>query len=90
MNPKSPLAVAFLFAVAIAATVSAGAIPGMPKDPAAVGLTGEPHRQYAMVLHDLGRRARFQQLADQAYDRHSLILESDRDPLDVMLRRTSA
>ena len=66
------------------------AIPHMPSDPAAVGLTGELHRQYVMLLHDLGRRARFQQLAEQAYDRESLILESDRDPLDVVLRRTAA
>ncbi len=65
-------------------------IAGLPEDPAAVGLTGELQRQYVMLLHDLGRRARFQQLADQAYDRASLILKSDRDPLDVVLRRTSA
>lgn len=66
------------------------AVRGMPEDPAAVGLTDEVYRQYVMLLHDLGRRARFQQLAEQAYDREALILESDRDPLDVLLRRTSA
>ncbi len=66
------------------------AISGLPQDPASVGLAGETYRQYVMLLHDLGRRARFDQLADQAYDREALILESDRDPLDVVLRRTSA
>ncbi|NQU75345.1 MAG: hypothetical protein HQ546_03390, partial [Planctomycetes bacterium] len=97
MNQKSLLAVVSLLASTVmgVATVSAGqkppaSIPGMPKDAAGAGLTGEPYRQYAMLLHDIGRRARFQQLADQAYDRQSLILETDRDPLDVVLRRTSA
>ena len=66
------------------------ALRGMPEDPAAVGLTGEVYRQYVMLLHDLGRGARFQQFAEQTYDRESLILESDRDPLDVVLRRTAA
>ncbi|NQT89256.1 hypothetical protein HQ560_20985, partial [bacterium] len=66
------------------------AIAGMPKDPAAAGLTGEPYRQYVMLLHDLARRTRFLQLAEQAYDRESLVLESDRDPLDIVLRRTAA
>jgi len=65
-------------------------IPGMPADPAGVGLTGETYRQYVMLLHDLGRRARFQALAEQAYDREALILDTDRDPLDIVLRRTSA
>ena len=66
------------------------AMRGMPEDPVAVGLTDESYRQYVILLHDLARRARFLQLAEQAYDRESLILESDRDPLDVVLRRTAA
>ncbi len=33
-----------------------GAFAGLPEDPAAVGLTAEPYRQYVMLLHDLGRK----------------------------------
>lgn len=79
--------------VVAAGKAKAGAkpgIPGMPGDPVAAGLTGERYQEYRILLHDLGRRARFQQLAEQAFDRESLILESDRDPLDVVLRRTTA
>jgi hypothetical protein len=68
----------------------ASAAENMPDDPAAVGLTGEAYREYVMLQYDLGRLTRFQELADQAYDAESLILESDRDPLDILLRRTSA
>lgn len=93
MNKKALFIAAFLL-VAGAATgaksAAAESMSGMPEDPAAVGLIGESYREYVMLLHDLGRRDSFQELADQAYDRESLILESDRDPLDVVLRRTSA
>jgi len=63
---------------------------GLPADPDAVGLDDELRRQYLMLLHDLARRARFAQLADETFDRQALILETDRDPLDVVLRRTAA
>ena len=50
----------------------------------------ELHRQFLALQHDLGRKDYFAQVADQALRPDSLILPSDRDPADVVLRRTAA
>jgi len=76
--------------VATSLVEAAATTPGKPLNPAAVGLTGETYREYVMLLHDLGRRTRFQALAEQTYDLQASIMDSDRDPLDVVLRRTGA
>lgn len=52
--------------------------------------TGEEDRQFAMLLHDLKQRSQFQRVAGQTFRRDSLVLETDRDPLDIILRRTEA
>jgi len=51
---------------------------------------GEAERQYAALKHDLARRDAFAAKASQVLRPEALILASDRDPLDVVLRRTGA
>lgn len=46
--------------------------------------------QYATLLDDLKKRSRFAQYAEQTYESEALILESDRNPVDVVLRRSAA
>lgn len=61
-----------------------------PAPPGSTYPAGEEDRQYAMLAHDLAHRADFEQVAAQAFRRDALILAADRDPLDVLLRRTKA
>ncbi|MCX6923268.1 MAG: hypothetical protein NT154_08680 [Verrucomicrobia bacterium] len=51
---------------------------------------GEADRQYEMLLRDLRQRPHFQHIAKETYRPESLIQEADRDPLDVILRRTAS
>ena len=51
---------------------------------------GECARQLAQLRKDLNNRGWFKRVTPYAYRPEALILESDRDPLDVVLRRTSA
>lgn len=60
-------------------------LPGHDGTPAT-----EAQRQYATLWHDLKQIKRFAPVAHQAFDRQALILETDRDPIDVVLRRTAA
>ncbi|MCX5682405.1 MAG: hypothetical protein NT049_01810, partial [Planctomycetota bacterium] len=50
----------------------------------------ELESQFAALQHDLGNRAHFAKVAKEALRPEALILESDRDPADVVLRRTAA
>jgi len=50
----------------------------------------ELERQFETLKHDLRNRRRFAQFADQTHRGEALILESDRGPADVVLRRTAA
>lgn len=59
-------------------------IPGRALPP------GEEERQWAMLVHDLANRAAIAARADQAFHPAALLQPSDRDPLDVILRRTEA
>ena len=43
-----------------------------------------------MVSRDLQQRAHFERVASETFRRESLILETDRDPMDVVMRRTEA
>lgn len=61
------------------------AVPGRVTTP-----TTELERQYAALVHDLNRRARFKRMAQETLRQDSLIHDSDRDPLDIVLRRTAA
>ena len=49
----------------------------------------ELEKQFVHLLHDLDKRAQLAALADQTFRADALILESDRDPADVVLRRTA-
>lgn len=69
------------------------AAPSAWLGPSAPGQTyppGEADAQFAMLSHDLRQRPHFQRVAAQAFRREALIWESDRDPLDVLLRRTQS
>lgn len=59
-----------------------------PEPPGKAYPPGETDRQYARLEHDLANRSTLEQVAVQTFRRESLILDSDRDPLDVLLRRT--
>jgi hypothetical protein len=51
---------------------------------------GEADRQWAMLVHDLTKRAAFASVAEQTLRPESLIIAADLDPLDVLLRRTAS
>lgn len=61
-----------------------------PTPPGSAYPAGEEDRQYAMLADDLAHRETFRRVADQTFRQEALILDADRDPLDVMLRRTEA
>ncbi len=50
----------------------------------------EPRQQYITLQHDLARRDMFEKVADQTFRREASIVETDRDPTDIVLRRTAA
>ncbi len=50
----------------------------------------EEARQYAILDHDLHHRDVLKRVAGQAFRPESLIFDADRDPLDVILRRTES
>ena len=50
----------------------------------------ETEVQYATLEADLRNRAHFDRVASEIYHREASILETDRDPLDIVLRRTTA
>ena len=51
---------------------------------------GEVDRQYRVLQHDLEQREKITARSTQTIRAEALILESDRDPLDIVLRRTRA
>ena len=53
-------------------------------------LTPEMLKQYLALEKDLTERAMFDKVAKQALRQDALILKADRDPVDVVLRRTAA
>jgi hypothetical protein len=85
----SPLLLAGLLAGAVAAKSG-------PEDPRWTDLGSRALRdldlqaQYAALQHDLANGAHFAEVAKEAFRPEALILESDRDPADVVLRRTTA
>ncbi|MHC4251450.1 MAG: HzsA-related protein, partial [Planctomycetota bacterium] len=72
------------------------AMPGRPAAVAAepvevvVDLDGELKTQFDDLVGQLKQRSWFKKIANQTYDYQSLILETDRDPVDIVLRRTEA
>jgi len=66
--------------VRFVSTDSAGLMIETPKN--------ETELQYEILRRDVQRRGHILRHAEQTFNRQSLILESDRDPADVVLRRT--
>lgn len=61
--------------------------------PTAPGLTypeGEADRQWAFLAYDLTQKPRFASFAPETYCADALVTDADRDPLDILLRRTTA
>lgn len=58
--------------------------------PAHAELLDEWQRKARVLHHDLSRREYFTEIADEVFRPASLILDEDRDPADVVLRRTAA
>lgn len=87
---RSAATMLLLLGVGLAA---ASAAPSAWLGPAPVGgayPAGEEDRQFAMLERELKQRAHFNRVAPETFRRESLILDSDRDPLDVLLRRSEA
>lgn len=51
---------------------------------------GEAERQWAVLAYDLTQTNRFTAFASETYRPDALVIPTDRDPLDLLLRRTSA
>jgi hypothetical protein len=84
---------AFIFSCLFLALHYAAAAPSAWLGPEAPGIaypTGEEDRQFEMISRDLQLRAHFERVAPQTFRREALIWETDRDPLDVILRRTES
>lgn len=89
LGPRARAAVGAL----ILCTCSTFAAPSPWLGPAPTGRAypeGETDRQFALLQHDLKRRAHFDRVAGETFRPEALIQASDRDPLDVILRRTEA
>ncbi len=54
------------------------------------GAPAAPPDEYAQLAADIANRGWFEKIAHQALRREALILATDRDPADVVLRRTAA
>ncbi|MDR0869693.1 MAG: discoidin domain-containing protein [Planctomycetaceae bacterium] len=53
--------------------------------------TDEEHlSEFLLLTRDIMQKARFDKIAAETYDKQSLILDSDCDPADIVLRRTTA
>ena len=61
-----------------------------PLPPGAAYPDGEADRQWAFLAYDLTQKPRFATFAPEAFCVDALVTDADRDPLDVLLRRTSA
>jgi hypothetical protein len=78
------------------AVIAAGKIDGLRRAVPAGGgagagaAAGGPPDELAQLARDIANRAWFERIADQALCPEALILQSDRDPADVVLRRTAA
>ena len=64
--------------------------PAPRKAPAPKTPATELGRQYQTLHRDVQKRAHFTKVAPQTFRSDALILDTDRDPADVVLRRTAA
>jgi hypothetical protein len=63
--------------------------PPRPLTPAEMQ-AAELDRQFATLSNDLAQRARFEKFAAETFHPAALVLPADRDPADIVLRRTAA
>ncbi len=70
--------------------LAAACLATAPGAPDAAYPEGEADRQFAMLAHDLRHRDSFARKAAETFRPEALILAEDRDPLDVVLRRSAA
>ena len=56
----------------------------------AADLATERDEQFLCLQHDIATRAAFDKVASETFRSESLVLADDRDPVDVVLRRTAA
>lgn len=61
-----------------------------PPPPGVAYPDGEADRQWAFLSYDLTQKPRFAKFAPEAYCAEALVTDADRDPLDILLRRTAA
>ncbi|MEI7902030.1 MAG: hypothetical protein WCK89_17395, partial [bacterium] len=61
-----------------------------PPAPGAAYPDGEADRQWAFLTYDLTQKTRFAGFAPETYCAEALVTAADRDPLDILLRRTAA
>jgi hypothetical protein len=76
----------FCVLLVVAGPAGAAAAAG----PVAPDLEKEWKSQFETLRHDIGSRGHFDQVASQTLRPEALVLASDRDPADVVLRRTAA
>ncbi len=61
-----------------------------PPAPGSAYPEGEAERQWAFLSYDLTQKPRFASFAPETYCADALVTDTDRDPLDILLRRTFA
>ena len=61
-----------------------------PSAPGAAYPEGEAERQWAALAYDITQVKRFETFAPEVYRAEALVTAADRDPLDILLRRTDA
>ena len=61
-----------------------------PPAPGVAYPEGEADRQWAFLAYDLTQKPRFASFASEASCADALVTDADRDPLDILLRRTAA
>lgn len=95
---RSLLATAFTLALALAGEAGAARAkaavetpaPAVPVSTAVPDLASRWENEFNLTRSDLDGRTRFEALAAQTYCKEALIAKEDRDPTDVILRRTEA
>lgn len=74
----------------IATLVLAACTASALVSPVALDLATELDRQYEQLQQDLDRRPHFKKVAAESFDPAALVSVEDRDPADIVLRRTAA
>jgi len=90
---RTPFSYARLaFAISAVALILGGLAPAVLAEgaPSKADLEAEWQRRHTALARDIASRKTFEKVAGETYRPESLILASDRDPGDVVLRRTAA